>query len=161
MTEIVQPTSEEIAELVETRRDLHRYPELAYKEHRTAGLVAARLEALGYAPRTGVGGPGVVALLEGSAQGPCVLLRADMDALPIGEANDVPYRLAGYIFTSSLRTAFEAAETLEVGMVGVNNLVIATAEAPFGGIKQSGFGREGGAEGIDCYTVTKYINMRL
>ena len=46
-------------------------------------------------------------------------------------------------------------------MVGVNNLVIATAEAPFGGVKQSGFGREGGSEGIEAYMVTKYVNLRL
>lgn len=44
-------------------------------------------------------------------------------------------------------------------MVGVNNLVIATAEIPFGGVKKSGIGREGGSEGIEAYTVTKYINM--
>jgi len=45
--------------------------------------------------------------------------------------------------------------------VGVNNLVIAAAEIPFGGIKQSGFGREGGVEGIEAYTVAKYVNIRL
>ncbi len=50
---------------------------------------------------------------------------------------------------------------LEVGMVGVNHLTIATAEAPFGGVKYSGYGREGGAEGIDAYTHAKYINMLL
>ena len=46
-------------------------------------------------------------------------------------------------------------------MVGVNNLVIACAEAPFGGVNESGFGREGGSEGIEAYTVAKYINMLL
>ena len=46
-------------------------------------------------------------------------------------------------------------------MVGVNNLVIATAEAPFGGVKMSGFGREGGTEGIEAYTVAKYVNLML
>jgi succinate-semialdehyde dehydrogenase/glutarate-semialdehyde dehydrogenase len=46
-------------------------------------------------------------------------------------------------------------------MVGVNNMVIAAAEMPFGGVKQSGFGREGGAEGLEGYTVTKYVNVRL
>ena len=63
--------------------------------------------------------------------------------------------------TNNTRTAFLAAEGLDVGMVGVNNLVIATAEAPFGGVKQSGFGREGGSEGIEAYMVTKYVNLRL
>jgi succinate-semialdehyde dehydrogenase/glutarate-semialdehyde dehydrogenase len=79
----------------------------------------------------------------------------------IERANDTPFGLAGYVFTNNLRTAHLASERLECGMVGVNNLVIATAEAPFGGIKQSGFGREGGFEWADAYTVTKYINMLL
>ena len=79
----------------------------------------------------------------------------------LAKANATEFGLAGYIFTSNTRTAFLAAEGLEVGMVGVNNLVIATAEAPFGGIKASGFGREGGSEGIEAYTNTKYVNIRL
>jgi len=79
----------------------------------------------------------------------------------IAQANASPYGLAGYVFTNDTSTAFRAAEALEVGMVGVNNLVIAAAEIPFGGIKQSGFGREGGSEGIDAYTITKYVNLRL
>lgn len=81
------------------------------------------------------------------------------DALAKGNATR--FGLAGYVFATDLRTAFLASEGLEAGMVGVNSLVIATAEAPFGGIKHSGFGREGGSEGIEAYTVTKYINMRL
>ena len=79
----------------------------------------------------------------------------------LAKANATEFGLAGYVFTSNTRTAFLAAEGLEVGMVGINNLVIATAEAPFGGIKASGFGREGGSEGIEAYTNTKYINIRL
>jgi len=77
------------------------------------------------------------------------------------KANATPFGLAGYVFTNDTRTAFLAAEGLDVGMVGVNNLVIATAEAPFGGIKLSGFGREGGTEGIESYTVAKYVNIKL
>ncbi len=77
------------------------------------------------------------------------------------KANATEFGLAGYVFTNSTRTAWLAAEGLECGLVGVNNLVIATAEIPFGGIKLSGFGREGGSEGIESYTVTKYINILL
>jgi succinate-semialdehyde dehydrogenase/glutarate-semialdehyde dehydrogenase len=76
-------------------------------------------------------------------------------------ANATEYGLAGYVFTSSTRTAFLAAEGLDVGMVGVNSVVIAAAEIPFGGVKQSGFGREGGSEGIDAYSVTKYVKIQL
>ena len=79
------------AALVATRRDLHQHPELGFEERRTATLVAERLKALGYSVRTGVGRTGVVGLRDG-ATGSCVLVRADMDALPIEEANDVPYR---------------------------------------------------------------------
>jgi succinate-semialdehyde dehydrogenase/glutarate-semialdehyde dehydrogenase len=77
------------------------------------------------------------------------------------KANASSYGLAGYVFTRNITTMFRASESLEVGMVGVNNMLIAAAEMPFGGVKQSGFGREGGAEGIEAYTVTKYINVRL
>jgi succinate-semialdehyde dehydrogenase/glutarate-semialdehyde dehydrogenase len=84
----------------------------------------------------------------------------DLDAA-IGEANATPYGLASFVLTNDLRRAFEVSEALEAGMVGVNNLTIATAQAPFGGVKHSGFGREGGTEGIDAYTVVKYINLGL
>ena len=76
-------------------------------------------------------------------------------------ANALPFGLAGYIFTSSLRNAHVAAESLECGMVGVNEMLLATAEAPFGGIKESGMGREGGSLGIKDYLEPKYIKMKL
>jgi amidohydrolase len=82
----------ELDELVATRRDLHAHPELGFEEVRTAGIVAARLRALGLEPRTGVGRTGVLARITGGQPGKTVLLRADMDALPIVEENDVPYR---------------------------------------------------------------------
>jgi amidohydrolase len=79
------------AEMVARRRDLHRHPELAFQENRTAGIVAAALNELGLEVRSGVGQTGVVGLLEGEADGPTVLVRADMDALPILEANQTDY----------------------------------------------------------------------
>jgi len=87
----------EFAELVATRRDLHAHPELGFQEHRTASLVAERLRALGYDVKTGVGKTGVVGVLRGTGAAGArtertVLLRADMDALPIQEANEVSYR---------------------------------------------------------------------
>jgi amidohydrolase len=75
-------------DLVRTRRELHEHPELAFAETRTAALAARRCAELGYAVRTGVGGTGVVADLDGAQRGPTVLVRADMDALPIDEADD-------------------------------------------------------------------------
>lgn len=79
-----------LPELVDTRRDLHRHPELGFRELRTAGIVADRLEALGLAVRRGVGITGVVAEIE-NGDGPTVLLRADMDALPIAEEAEHDY----------------------------------------------------------------------
>ncbi len=78
--------------LVALRRDLHRHPELSFQEHRTARTVAERLRAAGLAVQEGVGRTGVVGLLEGSRPGPTVALRADVDALPIEEQDDRPYR---------------------------------------------------------------------
>jgi amidohydrolase len=75
--------------LVATRRDLHRHPEIAFEEHRTAGVVGERLRAIGLAPRAGVGRTGVVA--DDGAQGARLMLRADMDALPLQEANEETY----------------------------------------------------------------------
>ena len=79
-------------EMVATRRDLHAHPELGFEEVRTSGIVAERLRQLGLEPRTGVGRTGVLARIKGGKPGKTVLLRADMDALPILEENDVPYR---------------------------------------------------------------------
>jgi amidohydrolase len=78
-------------DLIRLRRDLHRHPELAFAERRTASIVRERLEALGLAARSGVGGTGVVADLEGTTPGPRVLVRADMDALPITEQTGLDY----------------------------------------------------------------------
>lgn len=79
----------------------------------------------------------------------------------MARANRLPFGLAGYVFTPSLKTATLAAERLEVGMVGVNEVLLACAEAPFGGIKESGMGREGGALGVFDYLEAKYIRTRL
>lgn len=74
------------SQLVAWRRDFHQYPELGYEEHRTSGKVAEHLHQLGLEVRSGVGKTGVVGLLRGKEPGPTFLLRADMDALPIPEA---------------------------------------------------------------------------
>src|SRR5579859_2378045 len=78
-------------ELVARRRDLHRHPELAFEEIRTAGIVANELNALGLEVMTGIGKTGVVAILEGQQSGPTVMVRCDMDALPVIEANHTDY----------------------------------------------------------------------
>jgi amidohydrolase len=80
------------SKVVAWRRDIHQHPELSFHEERTAQLVAAHLRALGIDVRTGVGGHGVVGVLRGGRPGPVVALRADMDALPVTEETDLPFR---------------------------------------------------------------------
>lgn len=77
--------------LIETRRDIHRHPEVSGEEERTAGVVAARLESLGFEVRTGVGGHGVMAVLRGGKPGPVVAFRADMDAVYSDAPDPVPF----------------------------------------------------------------------
>ncbi len=77
----------------------------------------------------------------------------------IAAANNTEFGLASYIYTESLDRALRVAEALESGMVGVNRGVISDPAAPFGGVKESGFGREGGYEGIEEYLDTKYIAL--
>jgi succinate-semialdehyde dehydrogenase/glutarate-semialdehyde dehydrogenase len=83
----------------------------------------------------------------------------DTEEEGIAAANDTEYGLAAYVYTQSLDRALRVAEAVESGMVGVNRGVISDAAAPFGGIKESGFGREGGTEGIEEYLDTKYIAL--
>ncbi|MGH2857141.1 MAG: NAD-dependent succinate-semialdehyde dehydrogenase [Solirubrobacteraceae bacterium] len=79
----------------------------------------------------------------------------------IAAANDTEYGLVAYVFTRDLNRALRVCERLETGMVGLNQGMVSNAQAPFGGIKQSGFGREGGHEGIEEYLETKYVAINL
>jgi succinate-semialdehyde dehydrogenase/glutarate-semialdehyde dehydrogenase len=76
-------------------------------------------------------------------------------------ANNTEYGLVAYVFTKDLRRALRVVERLETGMVGLNQGMVSNAAAPFGGVKQSGFGREGGYEGIEEYLETKYVAVNL
>jgi succinate-semialdehyde dehydrogenase/glutarate-semialdehyde dehydrogenase len=77
----------------------------------------------------------------------------------ITRANDTEYGLASYVFTRDLSRTIRVAESLEYGMVGINTGLVSNAAAPFGGVKASGFGREGGFEGIEEYLETTYVNL--
>jgi succinate-semialdehyde dehydrogenase / glutarate-semialdehyde dehydrogenase len=79
----------------------------------------------------------------------------------ITRANDTEYGLVAYVFTNDLKRALRVCERLETGMIGLNQGIVSNAQAPFGGVKQSGFGREGGYEGIDEYLETKYVAVNL
>jgi succinate-semialdehyde dehydrogenase / glutarate-semialdehyde dehydrogenase len=79
----------------------------------------------------------------------------------IAAANDTEYGLVAYVYTSNLQRAFRVIEGLDTGMVGLNQGLVSNAGAPFGGVKQSGYGREGGKEGINEYLETKYVAMKV
>ncbi|NIK60589.1 NAD-dependent succinate-semialdehyde dehydrogenase [Kribbella shirazensis] len=76
-------------------------------------------------------------------------------------ANDTEYGLVAYVFTNDLRRALRVAESIETGMVGLNQGIVSNPAAPFGGVKQSGLGREGGAVGIEEFLETKYIGIAM
>lgn len=78
--------------IISIRRALHRNPELSYQEKKTASFISEKLREIGLSVEVGIGGEGVVGLLEGNNPGPTVALRADMDALPVDEKNDIEYR---------------------------------------------------------------------
>lgn len=112
------------AKVVAWRRDIHQHPELSFQEERTARLVASHLRSLGLEVQTGVGGHGVVGLLRGGKPGPVVALRADMDALPVTELVDVPFK-------SMVRATYNGQETGVMHACGHDNhvaILMGTAE---------------------------------
>jgi succinate-semialdehyde dehydrogenase/glutarate-semialdehyde dehydrogenase len=88
---------------------------------------------------------------------PIVTFR-DFDEV-VKRANSLPYGLAAYAFTSNGATATAIGDALQSGMVGVNSVAISTPETPFGGVKESGYGHEGGIEGLEAYTNRKFISQ--
>jgi succinate-semialdehyde dehydrogenase / glutarate-semialdehyde dehydrogenase len=101
-------------------------------------------------------------LLQEEIFGPVAPIRSfDDEDEAIAAANNTEYGLVAYVFTSNLKRALRVVEGLETGMVGLNQGMVSNAGAPFGGVKQSGFGREGGHEGIEEYLATKYVAVNL
>jgi succinate-semialdehyde dehydrogenase / glutarate-semialdehyde dehydrogenase len=88
-----------------------------------------------------------------------VLMRFDALADGLAEANRLPYGLSAYAFTNNARTAIDVADGLEAGMIGINQYRIVSTELPFGGMKESGHGSEGGVEGIEYYLTRKFISQ--
>jgi succinate-semialdehyde dehydrogenase/glutarate-semialdehyde dehydrogenase len=106
--------------------------------------------------------PDDAALLKEEIFGPVAPVRGFSDEdEAIAAANDTEYGLVAYVFTRDLKRALRVVERLETGMVGLNQGMVSNAAAPFGGIKQSGFGREGGPEGLEEYLETKYVAVNL
>ena len=115
-----------------------------------------------YAPTVLADVPASARLLTEEIFGPVAPVASFSDeADAIARANDTEFGLVGYVFTKDLSRAIRVAEALEFGMVGINQGIVSNPAAPFGGVKQSGFGREGGFEGIEEYLETKYVGIAL
>jgi succinate-semialdehyde dehydrogenase/glutarate-semialdehyde dehydrogenase len=120
-----------------------------------------RLAALGpnfYAPTLLVGAHATMACSCEETFGPVVpVTRFETEAEVIAAANGTPYGLAAYFFSSDVQRIWRVAEALESGLVGVNEGALAAEAAPFGGVKESGYGREGSVHGLDDYMSLKYV----
>jgi amidohydrolase len=149
--------------LVADRRHFHQHPELGYEEERTAATVAARLRSLGYDVHTGLGGTGIVGVRPGPSGTPAVLIRADMDALPVQEETDLPFAstLPGVMHACGhdghLAVALAVAERLAgVDLPGGLQFVFQPAEE--GGAGAAAMIRDGA---LDLMPITAAIGMHL
>ncbi|MBB5688778.1 amidohydrolase [Roseomonas alkaliterrae] len=142
--------------LVALRRDIHRVPELAFQETRTAGIVAAELARLGLEPRTGIGRTGVVAEIRGARPGPTLAIRADMDALPIHEETGIAFastiegqmHACGHdIHTATLLGVAAVLKALAPQIAGTARLVFQPAEEILEGA--AAMIADGAADGVD------------
>jgi succinate-semialdehyde dehydrogenase/glutarate-semialdehyde dehydrogenase len=121
-------------------------------------------EAAGYfyPPTVLTGVPRQARLLREEIFGPVApIVPFGSDHEAVAAANDTEYGLVSYLYTTNLSRAFRVSEALEVGMVGLNQGLVSNPAAPFGGVKQSGYGREGGREGINEYLNVKYVAMNV
>ncbi|MDR7151858.1 succinate-semialdehyde dehydrogenase/glutarate-semialdehyde dehydrogenase [Hydrogenophaga palleronii] len=120
-----------------------------------------RLTALGpnyYAPTVLMGVDPSMACSCEETFGPVAAMAVfDDEATVVAQANDTPFGLAAYFYSQDVRRIWRVAEALETGIVGINEGALASEAAPFGGVKESGYGREGSTHGLDDYTHTKYV----
>ncbi|EDV41899.1 uncharacterized protein Dana_GF17265 [Drosophila ananassae] len=126
----------------------------------SGGKPLTEVGSLFYAPTIITDVPSTAKLYTEEVFGPVVsIIRFRDEEEAVQKANDTRRGLAGYFYSENLQQVFRVAKRLEVGMVGVNEGIISAAEAPFGGVKESGVGREGSKHGIDDYVDIKYICM--
>ena len=130
--------------IINTRRDFHKHPELSFKEFRTSKIVAEKLKSFGIETKKNIGKTGVVGILKGEKNGPTIALRADMDALPIQETNDISYKsvnkgimhACGHdAHTAMLLGAAEALSKMRHEIKGEIRFIFQPAEEGFGGAK--------------------------
>jgi succinate-semialdehyde dehydrogenase/glutarate-semialdehyde dehydrogenase len=143
-----------VAELVEDARSKGADVVVGGREREGAGYF--------YEPTVLGGVSGDARLLKEEIFGPVApVIGFDDEEAAIAAANDTEFGLVAYVYTSDIKRAFRVCEKLETGMVGLNQGLVSNPAAPFGGVKASGFGREGGAEGIGEYLEIKYVAMAM
>jgi succinate-semialdehyde dehydrogenase/glutarate-semialdehyde dehydrogenase len=115
-----------------------------------------------FEPTVLAGVSGEARLLDEEIFGPVAPVATfDDEEAAVAAANDTAYGLVAYAYTRDVKRAFRVCEGLQTGMIGLNQGMVSNPAAPFGGVKQSGFGREGGHEGIEEYLETKYVAVNL
>ena len=111
-----------------------------------------------YAPTVLTGATPAMQLSCEETFGPVVaIFRFDDEAEVVAQANDTPFGLAAYFYTRDIARAWRVAEALETGIVGINEGALAAEAAPFGGVKESGYGREGSTHGLEDFMHIKYL----
>jgi len=146
----------------DTRSKVHELVTSAVDAGATLALGGAAVPGPGYfyEPTVLTDVPAGAAILREEIFGPVApLVTFDTEAEGIRLANDTEYGLVAYAFTRDLNRGLRLAEELDVGMFGLNTGIVSNPAAPFGGVKQSGLGREGGFEGIDEYLETRYVGI--
>lgn len=123
-----------------------------------AGGKESALGGLHYEPTVLTGVTATMRVFREEIFGPiCPIVTYKTEAEAIALANDTEYGLASYVFTKDIGSFYRIASGIEYGLVGVNEVTLASGEVPFGGVKESGLGKEGGRQGIEDYLETKYI----
>jgi succinate-semialdehyde dehydrogenase / glutarate-semialdehyde dehydrogenase len=148
-------------------RQLHKVSELVHDAvakgaHCLTGGHRVEREGFFYAPTVLHKIPDDAAICTEEIFGPVApIYEFDSEEQALAAANATEYGLASYVFTRDLSRALKVADALDTGMTGINRGVVSNPVAPFGGIKASGIGREGGIEGLDAYLETKYTGIEL
>ena len=152
---IDQPSREKVAELVAGRARQGRHLRRRRRDPRRPRLLLPAHGARRRARRR----PRAARRRSSARWRPITTFESEEDA--IARANDTEYGLVAYVFTRDIKRAIRVCEGLDTGMVGLNQGMVSNAGAPFGGVKQSGIGREGGNEGIEEFLETKYVAVNL